>query len=187
MGGTDFHIQVRIPDGIADLLISTPCRKHGKGADKGNLAYDGPVYIRFGRAAVPVINDRPDYKFEIGKGSIVREGKDVTIVATGICVDSALGAAEKLAADGIEAQAVLCHQGCRRAGLSEYILHTQLLNRGGQLCTQAITDCAAKAADDGMLFHGYHFARLFCTVNDNVLVQRLDGADAHYEGIYVGI
>ena len=66
----------------------------------------GPVYMRFGRAAVPVINDKPDYKFEIGKGNIVREGTDVTIVATGICVDSALGAAEKLAADGISAEVV---------------------------------------------------------------------------------
>ena len=55
---------------------------------------------------MPVINDKPDYKFEIGKGTVVREGKDVTIVATGICVDSALGAAEKLAADGIDAEVV---------------------------------------------------------------------------------
>ena len=70
------------------------------------LEYVGPVYIRFGRAAVPVINDKPDYKFEIGKGTVVREGKDVTIVATGICVDSALGAAEKLAAEGIDAEVV---------------------------------------------------------------------------------
>ena len=70
------------------------------------IEHDGPVYIRFGRAAVPVINDKPDYKFEIGKGTIVREGTDVTIVATGICVDSALGAAEKLAADGISAEVV---------------------------------------------------------------------------------
>ena len=70
------------------------------------LEYVGPVYIRFGRADVPVINDRPDYKFEIGKGTVVREGKDVTIVATGICVDSALGAAEKLAAEGIDAEVV---------------------------------------------------------------------------------
>ena len=70
------------------------------------IEHQGPVYIRFGRAAVPVINDKPDYKFEIGKGTIVREGTDVTIVATGICVDSALGAAEKLVADGISAEVV---------------------------------------------------------------------------------
>ena len=53
-----------------------------------------------------MINDRPDYKFEIGKGSVVREGEDVSIIATGICVDSAMGAAEKLAADGISAEVV---------------------------------------------------------------------------------
>ena len=70
------------------------------------IEHEGPVYLRFGRAAVPVINDHADYKFEIGKGTVVREGTDVTIVATGICVDSALNAAEKLAADGISAQVV---------------------------------------------------------------------------------
>lgn len=77
-----------------------------KAAVRAALEYEGPVFIRFGRAAVPVINDKPGYKFEIGKGSIVREGSDVTIVATGICVDSALGAAEKLAAEGISAEVV---------------------------------------------------------------------------------
>ncbi len=63
---------------------------------------DGPVYMRFGRLAVPVINDNDDYKFEIGKGVVLREGKDVTIVATGLCVSSALEAADMLAEDGIE-------------------------------------------------------------------------------------
>ena len=77
-----------------------------KAAVRAAIEYEGPVYMRFGRAAVPVINDRPDYHFEIGKGTVVREGTDVTIVATGICVDSALGAAEKLAAEGIEAEVV---------------------------------------------------------------------------------
>ena len=70
------------------------------------VEYEGPVYMRFGRAAVPVINDYPEYKFEIGKGTIVKEGKDVTIVATGVCVDSAIKAADKLAAEGIEAEVI---------------------------------------------------------------------------------
>lgn len=92
---------------IPGMVVMCPADDvEAKAAVRAALEYDGPVYIRFGRAAVPVINDRPDYKFEIGKGSIVREGKDVTIVATGICVDSALGAAEKLAADGVEAEVV---------------------------------------------------------------------------------
>ena len=64
------------------------------------------MYMRFGRAAVPVINDRDDYKFEIGKGQVLREGKDVTIVATGILVNSALEAAEKLAAEGVDAEVI---------------------------------------------------------------------------------
>lgn len=66
--------------------------------------YEGPVYIRFGRAAVPVINDNPNFKFEIGKGSILKEGKDVTIIATGLLVSSALDAAQMLQEDGIDAE-----------------------------------------------------------------------------------
>ena len=65
------------------------------------VEYEGPVYMRFGRSAVPVINDYPGYRFEIGKGTVIKEGKDVTIVATGVCVDSAIKAAERLAAEVI--------------------------------------------------------------------------------------
>ncbi|MGX8688600.1 MAG: transketolase family protein [bacterium] len=70
---------------------------------------EGPFYLRFGRFAVPVINDRPDYKFEIGKGVLLREGTDVTIVATGLCVAAALDAAEMLAADGVSAEVINIH------------------------------------------------------------------------------
>ncbi len=80
-----------------------------KAAVRAAIEYVGPVYLRFGRAAVPVINDRPDYKFEIGKGVLLREGSDVTLIATGICVDSALQAAEKLAEDGINAEVINIH------------------------------------------------------------------------------
>lgn len=80
-----------------------------KAAVRAALEMNGPVYLRFGRAAVPVINDKPGYKFEIGKGVLLREGTDVTIVATGICVDSALNAAEMLAADGISAEVINIH------------------------------------------------------------------------------
>lgn len=92
---------------IPGMVVMCPADDiEAKAAVRAALEHQGPVYIRFGRAAVPVINDRPDYKFEIGKGSVVREGRDVTIVATGICVDSAVGAAEKLAAEGISAEVV---------------------------------------------------------------------------------
>ena len=69
----------------------------------------GPFYLRFGRAAVPVINDRPDYKFELGKGVLLRDGKHVTIIATGIMVSMALEAAETLAVDGIDARVINIH------------------------------------------------------------------------------
>ena len=92
---------------IPGMVVMCPADDvEAKAAVRAAVEYDGPVYIRFGRAAVPVINDTPDYKFEIGKGTVVREGTDVTIVATGICVDSALGAAEKLAAEGISAEVI---------------------------------------------------------------------------------
>ena len=92
---------------IPGMVVMCPADDvEAKAAVRAAVEYDGPVYIRFGRAAVPVINDTPDYEFEIGKGTVVREGTDVTIVATGICVDSALGAAEKLAAEGISAEVI---------------------------------------------------------------------------------
>ena len=77
-----------------------------KAAVKAALDYVGPVYLRFGRAACPVINDNPDYHFEIGKGTLLREGTDVSIVATGICVASALEAADLLAEQGISAEVI---------------------------------------------------------------------------------
>ena len=80
-----------------------------KAAVEAAYEMEGPVYLRFGRLAVPVINDKPDYKFEIGKGVLLKEGSDVTIVATGLCVGGALEAAEKLAADGINAEVINMH------------------------------------------------------------------------------
>jgi len=70
---------------------------------------DGPCYVRLGRAAVNVINDKDTYKFELGKGVTLREGNDLTIVATGIMVDAALEAAEMLAKDGISARVINIH------------------------------------------------------------------------------
>ena len=70
---------------------------------------EGPFYMRFGRAAVPVINDNPDYKFEVGKAVVLKDGTDIVIFANGVCVAEALGASEKLAADGISAAVVNVH------------------------------------------------------------------------------
>ncbi len=80
-----------------------------KAAVKAAYEMEGPVYLRFGRLAVPVINDRSDYKFEIGKGIVLREGSDVTIIATGLEVNESLEAAKMLEADGISAQVINIH------------------------------------------------------------------------------
>ncbi len=76
-----------------------------------HAAYDhvGPVYLRFGRLPVPVFNDEATYKFEIGKGVVLKEGTDVTIFATGLCVKEALEAEKMLAADGIHAEIINIH------------------------------------------------------------------------------
>ena len=70
--------------------------------------HDGPVYMRFGRLAVPVVFDE-DYTFEIGKGVELKEGSDVTIIATGLMVSSALDAADMLLKDGIDAEVINIH------------------------------------------------------------------------------
>lgn len=78
-------------------------------AVKAAYEHQGPVYLRFGRLAVPVINDRPGYKFELGKGITLKEGNDAAIIATGLCVASSLEAAEKLAAEGIHVRMINIH------------------------------------------------------------------------------
>lgn len=76
-----------------------------------HAAYDyvGPVYLRFGRLAVPVFNDEATYQFEIGKGIVLKEGSDVSIFATGLCVKEAMEAEAMLAADGIHAEIINIH------------------------------------------------------------------------------
>ena len=91
------------------VIISPADDVEARAAVKAAAEYVGPVYLRFGRMAVPVFNDEATYKFEIGKGITLREGTDVTIVATGLCVNSAMEAAEKLAADGISAEVINIH------------------------------------------------------------------------------
>ncbi len=92
---------------LPGMVILNPADDiEAKACVRAAVEHDGPVYLRFGRSAVPVINDTPDYKFEIGKGTVLREGKDITIVATGLCVDSAITAAKLLEADGIDAEII---------------------------------------------------------------------------------
>ena len=80
-----------------------------KAAVKAAYEIDGPVYMRFGRLAVPVINDNADYKFEVGKGVLLKNGSDITIIATGLEVGESLKAAEKLEADGVSVRVINIH------------------------------------------------------------------------------
>ncbi|MBQ8009928.1 MAG: transketolase family protein [Oscillospiraceae bacterium] len=80
-----------------------------KAAVEAAILHNGPVYMRFGRLAAPILNDPENYKFELGKGITVRDGEDITIVATGLMVGEAAEAAEQLAAEGINARVLNIH------------------------------------------------------------------------------
>ena len=90
---------------IPGMVIINPADDvEARAAVKAAYEYEGPVYLRFGRLALPIIHNESSYKFEIGKGEILRDGKDVTIVATGAMVSNSLEAA-----DGIEAKVINIH------------------------------------------------------------------------------
>lgn len=102
----DFALMRTIPG----MVVACPSDDvEAKALVEAAYEHEGPVYMRFGRLAAPVINDNPDYKFELGKGIVLREGKDVAIIANGLLVAEALEAAEKLAADGIQAKVINIH------------------------------------------------------------------------------
>ena len=95
---------------IPGMVVINPCDDvEARAAVKAAYEYVGPVYLRFGRLAAPVINDEATYKFEIGKGVELRDGKDCTIIATGLCVSASLEAAEALKAKGIDAEVINIH------------------------------------------------------------------------------
>ena len=95
---------------IPGMVVINPADDvEAKAAVQAAYEHAGPVYLRFGRAAVPVINDNPEYKFELGKAVTLKEGTDVTIIASGLPVSESLAAAEELAADGINAAVINMH------------------------------------------------------------------------------
>ena len=95
---------------IPGMVVCVPSDVvEAKAAVRAAIEHQGPVFLRLGRNAVPVINDRPDYKFELGKGIVLKEGTDVTIIATGIVVESAMEAAKKLEAEGVSAEVINIH------------------------------------------------------------------------------
>ena len=102
----DFALMRSIPGMV---VICPSDDVEAKAAVRAAAEYDGPVYLRLGRLAVPVFNDPETYQFEIGKGVVMKEGTDVTIVATGLEVNEALQAAKLLEADGIHAEVINIH------------------------------------------------------------------------------
>ena len=99
----DFALMRTIPGMV---VLSPADDGEARAAVKAAYEYRGPVYIRFGRAAVPVIHDPATYRFEIGKAEVLRDGRDVALVATGLMVAEALKAAESLAQKGISARVI---------------------------------------------------------------------------------
>ena len=102
----DFALMRSIPGMV---VLSPSDDVEAREAVKAAYHYNGPCYLRFGRLAVPVINDNPDYKFEIGKGINLKDGKDVTVIATGLMVNEALEAAKDLEAEGISVRVINIH------------------------------------------------------------------------------
>ena len=95
---------------IPGMVIINPADDvEAKAAVKAAYHHNGPVYLRFGRLAIPVINDTPDYRFEIGKGIVLKEGSDVTVFATGLEVCETLEAAKMLEKEGISAEVINIH------------------------------------------------------------------------------
>ncbi len=95
---------------IPGMVIVNPADAvEARAAIKAALEYNGPMYLRFGRLAVPVFNDPDNYKFELGKGICLKDGSDVTIVASGVTVDMSLKAADMLAEKNINARVINIH------------------------------------------------------------------------------
>ena len=95
---------------IPGMVIVNPADAvEARAAVKAALEYNGPMYLRFGRLAVPVFNDADNYTFELGKGICLKDGSDVTIIASGVTVDMSLKAADLLADKGISARVINIH------------------------------------------------------------------------------
>ena len=95
---------------IPGMVVINPADDvEAKAAVEAAILHNGPVYMRFGRLAVPVFNDAATYKFELGKGVTLREGKDISIIASGLMVNEAIEAAKVLEAQGIDAEVINIH------------------------------------------------------------------------------
>lgn len=138
---------------IPGMTIINPCDDvEARAAVKAALDFNGPVYMRFGRLAVPIINDKETYKFELGKGVVMKDGSDVTIVATGLMVNEAMQAAETLANEGISARVVNIHtikpldkelicKCAKETGLIVTAEEHSVIGGLGSAVAEAVTEC----------------------------------------------
>lgn len=95
---------------LPNMVVLSPCDEVETNlAIKAAIDHDGPVYVRLGRLAVEAVHDPANFKFEIGKGVQIKEGNDLTIVATGLMVQESMKAAEILAAKGVHARVIDMH------------------------------------------------------------------------------
>lgn len=124
----DFALMRSIPG----MVVMSPADDvEAKAAVRAAYEYKGPVYLRFGRLAVPVFHDEADFKFEIGKGEVLQEGSDVAIIANGLLVNEAIEAGKTLKAAGISARVINL---CTIKPLDE-----ELILKAAQECGKVIT------------------------------------------------
>ncbi len=138
---------------IPGMTVINPCDEvEARAAVKAALDYAGPVYMRFGRLAAPIINDAETYKFELGKGVVMKDGSDITIVATGLMVNEAVEAAKTLENDGISARVVNIHtikpldkelicQCAKETGIIVTVEEHSVIGGLGSAVADAVTEC----------------------------------------------
>ena len=138
---------------IPGMTIINPADDvEAKAAVKAALEIDGPVYLRFGRLATPVFNNADTYKFELGKGITIKDGSDVTIVATGLMVSEAIEAANQLEADGISARVINIHtikpldkelicKCAKETGVIVTVEEHSVIGGLGSAVAEAVTEC----------------------------------------------
>lgn len=139
---------------IPGMTIINPADDvEARAAVEAAILHKGPVYMRFGRLVAPVFNDKNTYKFELGKGITLREGKDVTIIATGLMVSEALAASEKLKEDGISAGVINIHtikpideeiicNAARNTGMLVTVEEHSIIGGLGSAVAEVVTECA---------------------------------------------
>ncbi len=138
---------------IPGMTIINPADDvEARAAVKAAAAFEGPVYLRFGRLAAPIFNDPATYTFTLGKGITLKEGSDVTIVATGLMVSEALEAAKRLEADGISARVLNIHtikpldtelicRAAQETGLLVTVEEHSIIGGLGAAVAEAVTSC----------------------------------------------